>query len=229
MQFTSSVRVTAESIVQPEASDVDVTSSSKQVTQVSCNAGLTTIVAVVLCIGCIFGLFITDFSFDPGSDSHIDCETASMASETVQTISLFFLGWFCCFMLKHRRKLPEYGNEALQTMIKFQSSVNSVVASAASAFSWARPRNWRLEERMWLSKGALSIILVGILCILTVTGLLVSAFAAVPDKEPAHDGLASEVSTVVRYFTATWIFCLSLKLLHELVGLVGWSCYFQPW
>jgi hypothetical protein len=141
----------------------------------------------------------------------------------------FFMGWLCCFVLKNRRKLPDYGNEMLQAMIKLQSSASSAATSAASAFSWVRPRNWRLDERAWLSKGALSIIVVGVLCILTVTGLLVSAFAATPDAEPVTDGVASEVSTMVRYFTATWIFCLSLKLLHELVGLVGWSCLFQPW
>jgi hypothetical protein len=219
MQFTPSMSVAAQSIVQQGGSESDLASSSKQFARVSSIAGLTTI--FVLCIGCIFGLLVSVFAVDPGTENHLDCIDISVASETVQTMITFFMGWFCFFILNRRHKLPEYRDEALQAMHKLQSSMCAAGSSVASAISNIRPR---LE----LSKGAAGIIMGAILCILSVTGLLVSAFAAVPDAEPSDDGVASESSTTMRYFTVTWIFCLSLKLLHELVGLVGWSCFFQP-
>jgi hypothetical protein len=102
-------------------------------------------------------------------------------------------------------------------------------AATISYLAGLRRRYLRLEQPLWLSKGVLGIIAITSLCGLCITGLLVSAFNAVPGAEPARDGIASESSTTARVFTASWIFMLSLKLLHELVGLVGYSCLFQPW
>jgi hypothetical protein len=83
------------------------------------------------------------------------------------------------------------------------------------------------ECRQW--KGAITIILAGMLCLVPIIALLVSAFTATPGNEPGVDGLASEGSQTMKAFTMGWMFCLSFKLRRELVGLAGSSAFLEPW
>lgn len=195
-------------------------------------------IIAIFCCACISGLVLSAFDADPKADSVIDCYSgpAAVASETWQALLTFAMGWLCTMIAKHRRDLSR---QVLKIAQCCQESLSSVVAGvllayskSVTAFSYLiglRRRYLRLEQPLWLSKGVLGIFAIMMLCGLCVIGLLVSAFNAVPGAEPPRDGVASESSTVVRIFTASWIFILSLKLLHELVGLVGYSCLFQPW
>lgn len=85
------------------------------------------------------------------------------------------------------------------------------------------------EEECSRWKGPAVIIIVGILCLVPIISLLVSAFAAVPGSEPGGDGLASEESGTMRAFTMGFLFCLSLKLRREFISLAGSSSLLEPW
>merc|ERR1719199_1936243 len=107
--------------------------------------------------------------------------------------------------------------------------MGSVSASITAKFANVHPRSWSIDPPCWLDKGVLAIILAATLCSVCIISLLVSAFTAEPDLEPADSGLASESSTFMRVFTVGWMFILSFKLRRELVGLVGSCCLLQPW
>jgi hypothetical protein len=186
---------------------------------------------VICCSLCIIGLVISAFSADLKDESNIECFSAPAAvvSETWHTLLTFAMGWLCTMLAKRRRDLSRRVLQIAGVMKWGCSVVHSRSVSAISDVVAFRRRYLRVQQPIWLSKGILGIIAVASLCVLCVMGLLVSAFSAVPDAEPPRDGISSESSVVVRIFTASWIFLLSLKLLHELVGLVGYSCLFQPW
>lgn len=78
-------------------------------------------------------------------------------------------------------------------------------------------------------KGPMLIVITGIICLVPIITLIVSAFAAVPGDEIQGDGLASEESQTMRAFTMGWLFCLALKLRREFVGLAGSSSLMEPW
>merc|ERR1719265_2617928 len=58
----------------------------------------------------------------------------------------------------------------------------------------------------------------GVICLLPVIYLMVSAFTMDMDGQPGNDGLASEGSKSIRAFTMGWMFCLALKLRGEFIG-----------
>lgn len=83
------------------------------------------------------------------------------------------------------------------------------------------------ERSKWNS--VVVIIATGLLCLVPIVALIVSAFTAEPGSEPGEDGLASEGSSTMRAFTMGWMFCLAVKLRQEFVGLAGSSSFLEPW
>lgn len=182
--------------------------------------GLT--ISSVLCIACVIGLVFSAFSADPSTVVGVDCTfySDSIASEMWEVLTTFTLGWFCCMVARRRQDLAD-------GVGKVVSLVTSGSAFAISTFAGIRQRSPAFARGLLPSKGVIGIIVFGILCSGCIIGLIASAFVAVPGEEPADDGV-SESSTLMKAFTIGWIFCLSLKLRRELIGVVGSSLLFQP-
>jgi hypothetical protein len=152
-----------------------------------------------------------------------------VGTETLQTVFIFSLGYICCLAVRKRRDLARHAYRMACLANSFVAWLGSVSGALTAKFANVDPRRWSFCQPAWLSKGVLAIILAGTLCSVCIISLLVSAFTAEPDLEPADSGLASESSTLMRVFTVGWMFILSFKLRRELVGLVGSCCLLQPW
>jgi len=165
-----------------------------------------TLVAVgITCMVPIIALTASAFSDTPDQEENpaeVSAEDATV-SEISMIVPAFILGWMALWLGRgvHLRGA-------------------SVASSGCVALrSSARRAHAYVVEK----KDALVIASAGIVCVLPIVMLIVSAFAAIPGSDSGDAAMASEASSVVRAFTMGWIFCLALKLCHELVGLVGLS------
>jgi len=135
----------------------------------------------------------------PGSQDSDD----GTASEMWVLVQAFTLGWACCLAMKLLHKHGAF-----------------VYVSCSAAFSFSVERMWAYAAA---KKDTLLIVGAGIVVMVPIFALIVSAFAATVEGEAGDDGLASEGSLAMRAFTIGWIVCLAIKLYRELVGLVGFS------
>jgi len=174
---------------------------------------LVLVAAGVMCIVPIVALTASAFIAAPHSElPGDDCVAAvpdsqaaddGTAAEMWVLAQAFILGWACCLAAKFFHK-----NGAM------------VYASCSAAL---RSSVERMQAEAVAKKEAMVVVGAGIVCTAPIVVLIVSAFTATPDSEAGDDGLASEGSLAVRAFTIGWIVCLALKLVRELVGLVGGS------
>lgn len=169
---------------------------------------LVLVAAGVICTVPIVTLTASAFIAAPDSELPRDeCVAAvpddSTASEMWVLVQAFILGWVCCLAAKF-----------------FHKKGPMVFASCSAAL---RSSVERMQAEAVAKKEAMVVVGAGIVCMVPIVALIVSAFAATPDSEAGDDGLASEGSLAVRAFTIGWIVCLVVKLCREFVGLVGGS------
>lgn len=173
---------------------------------------LVIVAASILCIGPIVALVASAFVAVPGGEldsgglapvADSCARDYGLSSEVWQMMQFFAMGWGCCLALKLCR---QHGG---------------LVYSSGSTY--LRSCIVRAQTCITAKKDTLLIIGSGVVCMVPIIVLIVSAFTAVPDNEPEDSGLASERSSVMRAFTLGWMVCLILKLCREFVGLVGSS------
>jgi len=192
------------------------------------------IVAGVACLFCTLALFLGAFMAVP-ADTEVGIQCAagaaaeSVGSETLQTFLIFALGYLGTLAWKRRCELAQQIYRMCCLMHHAVSSARAAVNSTVFTVANVHRRIWVFLQPAWMSKGVIYIVMAFMLCATCIVSLLISAFTAIPDADPADDGLASETSTFMRVFTVGWMFILSFKLRSELIGLVGSGFLLQPW
>lgn len=159
----------------------------------------------------------------------LDCvsTTDSVGAETLQTILLFSLGYFCCLAVRRRSDMTRH---AYGMLCKINQSIASLCSACSSITTMCgNLRKRSLSFLQEVTKGILAIVVASILCTVCIVSLLIAAFTAVPDQDPTDSTLSSESSTGMRVFTVGWMFILSFKLRRELVEHMGNCCLLQPW
>jgi len=183
-----------------------------------------------MCMVCIIGLLASAFIEEAPLECTSDCAD-NVTSETATMLLAFIMGWaFCLFAKGHRQPNLAGQLEKIACSAKgLSASFSSLASSIASALTcrYRSGRGWVANQGPRIGR-ILGITLVIAMCVGCIVGLFISAFTVVPGEEPAEDGLASESSQTMKAFTIGWMFLLSFKLRHELVGLVGSSCLLQP-
>jgi len=150
-----------------------------------------------------------------------DCDDSTV-SETTSAVAAFAFGWLICFIVKCNQNLTN----PVWDLVESAKQMPVLVCAHACRLRNG-VRSWLANQGARAAK-AMALVLVGMMCTGCVIFLFVSAFTAVPDEEPAEDGLASESSPTMRAFTVGWMFMLTFKLRRELVGVVGSSCFLHP-
>jgi len=185
-----------------------------------------------LCLICIIGLLIGAFTSDSSDSLTSTCIQIedSVSSETLNVLVMFALGYVCSLATKNRQALSRHAH---RLTCLWRQMVSSTFASIASLGDRIRSSGPLLQPTTWISttcikKDVVAILLAATLCSLCIGGLVISAFTAEIDADPAGSGLASESSTSMKAFTVGWMCMLSFKLRRELVGLVGSSWLLQP-
>jgi len=177
------------------------------------------------CMVVIVSLFASAFTADPSLECSAEGDV-SVTTETSQTIIAFVTGWAFCLIAKYRQDL-------VGTIVCAAKQLSAFISSSASSILSALTLHYQSTGGWFANQGPriksiLAITIVCAMCSGCIIGLFVSAFTAVPDEEPTDNGFASESSQTVKAFTVGWMFLLSFKLRHELVGVVGSSCLLQP-
>lgn len=159
----------------------------------------------------------------------LDCVSTadSVGSETLQTILLFSLGYFCCLAVRRRGDMTRHAYGMLCKINHFIASLCSACSSITTMCGNLHTSCLSFQQQV--TKGIMAIVMAAILCTVCIVSLLIAAFTAVPDQDPTDSTLYSESSTGMRVFTVGWMFILSFKLRRELVGHMGNCCLLQPW
>jgi len=178
-------------------------------------------------VACTVALLFGAFSLPSENEATTDCivtEEDSVAMESYKTFLIFAMGYVTTLAIKNRQDIARRADSAICTVNEKLSSAAAYIAACGACF-----RSQTVSSISLINKEVLAIMFSGLLCTVVIISLICSAFAAEPDTEPTDSGLASETSFTMRAFTMGWMFMLSLKLRHELIGLVG-SCFLlQPW
>jgi len=188
---------------------------------------VSVVVISALCIVCTIGLLIGVFVSEPSDGLDITCISPddNVASESLNVLLMFALGYLSSLAMKHRRILSR---ETHKVICLSNDIVSSTSARIASIVARVRSSGQSFQLPSWMSKDVMAIFSAATLCSLCIGGLVVSAFIADADADPVDSGLASESSTSMKAFTVGWMFVLSFKLRRELIGCVGSSWLLQP-
>jgi len=186
-----------------------------------------TFVGIVLS-ATILALFRSAFTAAPNAEITSECDVASSAeSEATSTVVMFVTGWLVCYVMKNRNCLAQKTSNAMRSYLTVVHS--SVSKAAVWAASVGQRRGAVARRYCYEIRRNACIIFVSILCLSCIAGLFASAFSLAPlTEQDGIDDPPNESSQAVKAFTAGWIFVLSLKLRHELVGHLGSSCLLQP-
>jgi len=184
---------------------------------------ITTVGAI--CMVIIVSLFIGTFMQEPGLEPSNDCDV-SITMETLTTIVTFFAGWIFCLVARQRHNL-------VRTIVcstdHFLASISSSASTMAATVSLrSRSTGGWLASQVPSTQNIAAMAMVCTMCS-CIIGLFVSAFTAVPDEELSDNDFDSESSPSMKAFTLGWMIMLSFKIRHELAGVVGLSCFLQPW
>jgi len=181
--------------------------------------------ATAVCMLVIVSLFASAFTADPSLECSAEGDV-SVRTETSQTIIAFVAGWAFCLVGKYHQDL-------VGTIVCASTQLSAFISSSVTSILSALTLYYRSTGGWFANQGPriksiLAMTIVCTMCSGCIIGLFVSAFTAVPDEEPTDSGFASESSQTMKAFTVGWMFLLSFKLRHELVGVVGSSCLLQP-